>query len=86
MLSFVQLGITGLLSYNLLQNLKNRKILRERTDFSDGILKGLTLAIPVRNEFDNLRILIPQIVDSRLRPEKVIFLDDQSTDHTSDLV
>ncbi len=86
MLSLIQLGVTAGLTYNLVQNLKKRVILRDDAVLLDGVLKGLTLAIPVRNEFENLKILLPQIVDSRVLPEKLILLNDGSTDNTEKLI
>jgi glycosyltransferase involved in cell wall biosynthesis len=86
MVSLVQLGVTSLLTYNLVKNLQKRIVLRDASDIPEGVLSGLTMAIPVRNESENLKELIPQIVDSRQRPEALIFLNDQSDDDTESVI
>ena len=60
MLGWIHLGLTSTLTYNLYRNLKKRMILRDSSDLKGGVLEGLTLAIPVRNEAHNLKELIPQ--------------------------
>jgi glycosyltransferase involved in cell wall biosynthesis len=86
MISLLQLGVTSLLTYNLYKNLRKRVVLKDRSDLPSGVIDELTLVIPVRNELNNLKVLIPQLVDSRLRPQRLIFLDDQSTDGTSEWI
>jgi cellulose synthase/poly-beta-1,6-N-acetylglucosamine synthase-like glycosyltransferase len=51
-----------------------------------GVWQGLTLAIPARNEEKNLRVLLEQIAAQKYRPERVLVLDDASTDQTPEIL
>jgi hypothetical protein len=86
MLGLWHLGVTSLLTFNLYKNLQKRLVLRENSELPEGHLSDLTLAIPVRNEVQNISVLIPQIVDSRQKPKNLIFLNDQSTDATLEVI
>jgi glycosyltransferase involved in cell wall biosynthesis len=77
--------LTLCLTFNLLKNLKKNNTL-SRGQYVEEFAKNVTLAIPCRNEYENLKDLLPRIVDQRSRPFEVQILDDGSSDGTSVLV
>jgi hypothetical protein len=82
---FAAAGLSSLLVYNLEKNLRQRLRIA-RTSNREGVWQGLTLAIPARNEEKNLRILLEQIVAQKYRPERVLVLNDGSTDSTPQIL
>jgi glycosyltransferase involved in cell wall biosynthesis len=75
----------GLASWNLLKNLQKRLILTPPAG-GEPELVDLTLALPVRDEEANLRELLPQLLALEPRPREILFLDDGSSDGTSELL
>lgn len=72
---------------NLLTNLKTRKHLKSHEDkIAPGILKDFTLAVPVRNEEENLKQFLPLLKAQYSSPARTLFLDDQSTDSSFELL
>ncbi|NCN27344.1 glycosyltransferase [bacterium] len=87
MLGLAQLFTSGLFAWNLDANLRRRRRLWLRFDESDSfIIPQWTMAIPVRNEEKNIARLEEELSEQRYLPEKIIFLNDQSQDKTSDAI
>jgi len=75
--------LNSVLVKNLINNLKNRSHLKTHEDEeAPEILKDLTLAMPLRNEEENLKEFLPLLENQQSLPEKIIFLNDQSSDYT----
>jgi glycosyltransferase involved in cell wall biosynthesis len=72
----------------MLSNLKSRSRLSLDDDSLEleGVGEQWTLAIPVRNEEQNLRELLPILVDQRYRPKELLVLNDQSEDRSSEVI
>jgi glycosyltransferase involved in cell wall biosynthesis len=87
-LSFVFLVVMCALSLNGFMNLLVRcRLEKTSTLISRSSHIGLvTLCIPVRNEEENLKQLIPLLESLDPRPAEILILDDQSTDQTSQLL
>jgi glycosyltransferase involved in cell wall biosynthesis len=89
---WIAAGASALLSYNMVKNLKGRLRLASMSDLDqqgaqfDSVIEDLTLAIPVRNEAHNLKTLLPLLAKQRVRPKETVFLNDGSTDETSQLL
>jgi glycosyltransferase involved in cell wall biosynthesis len=74
---------------NLLDNLKERKIVSQEsleTEELKAIASQVTLAIPARNEIQNLSELLPQLLKQNIQVSRIIVLDDESDDGTGELV
>jgi len=75
------LALNSLLVKNLLENLKNRKHLKSHEDKkAPDYLSDFTLAVPVRNEVENLKRFLPLLASQYSAPAKTLFYDDQSDD------
>jgi glycosyltransferase involved in cell wall biosynthesis len=87
MIATVSAAFQTLLTLNLLSNLKNRSLLTHAHGLDlEGVGQQWTLALPVRDEAENLKELLPQIVDQRYRPKSLVFLNDQSSDGTTQII
>jgi glycosyltransferase involved in cell wall biosynthesis len=47
-------------------------------------IPGISVVVCAKNEVDNLRILIPKLIDQRYESYELILVDDRSTDETYD--
>lgn len=75
------LALNSLLVKNLLENLKNRKHLKSHEDKkAPELLSDFTLAIPIRNEEENLKSFLPLLTSQYSAPAQTLFYDDQSND------
>ena len=80
---------TFLVSCGLARNLSRQLRLRRRLlppDRPSEIIAQVTLALPVRNEEDNLRKLLPELSNQTSLPISILFLDDGSSDGTRPLL
>lgn len=81
------LALNSVLVKNLLENLKNRRHLKSHEDKqAPQILSDFTLAVPLRNEAENLKSFLPLLASQFSAPAQTLFYNDQSTDSTLELL
>ncbi|MEZ4814003.1 MAG: glycosyltransferase family 2 protein [Bdellovibrionota bacterium] len=87
LLGAATLALNSVLVKNLLSNLKNRRHLKSHEDkIAPSTLNDFTLAIPLRNEAANLKKLLPLLSAQYSTPARTLFLDDQSTDDSLEIL
>src|SRR4051794_15315742 len=77
--------LNSLLVKNLISNLKKRSHLKSYDEVEvPERLMGLTLAIPIKNEAENLKRFLPLLERQHSQPESIIFLVDESVDESAE--
>ncbi len=76
-------ALNAYLVKNMVSNLKNRVRLKSRQgEDVAAMLEDLTLALAVKDDSENLKALLPQLLAQKSKPAEILFFNDQSQDHT----
>lgn len=89
MIATLHAATQAFLTANLLDNLKERKLISSShlgVDSLRQLASEITLAIPARNEAQNLSELLPQLLGQEVQPREILVLDDDSEDGTAEVV
>jgi len=82
-IALVCLSLLGLLLSMAIFNLLTAARLQSEEYSTQEPRLRLSVLIPARNEEQNLKALLPALLNSRIQPYEIILLDDNSKDETS---
>lgn len=84
--AFAQFVVAAFLFWSMGQSLRKTKVLQNEAALSDRQLPSVTVAIPARNEDDQLEACLQTVLASDYPKLEVIVLDDCSHDRTPEIV
>lgn len=82
----LQLLASAVLLAATLRNLRKTKLTMDMTNMSDKELPSITIAVPARNEDEQLEACLQSILASDYPKFEVLVLDDCSQDRTSEII
>jgi hypothetical protein len=85
-LATAQLVAAVVIALSTRRQLQTTALPAELPEISDGKLPTVTIAVPVRNEGRQLEACLTAILASNYPKLEVLAFDDQSTDHTPDII
>lgn len=86
LLVLIQLGASIILLISLIMQLKISKLNPNNKFISDSELPTLTVAIPARNETEDLADCLKSLINSTYTKLEILVLDDCSHDNSSDVI
>lgn len=86
LLLFFQLAVSAILLFLILRNLHKTRFVSTEAHYSDRELPSVTVAIPARNETEDLQDCLRSLLANDYPKLEIIVLDDCSRDRTPEII
>jgi glycosyltransferase involved in cell wall biosynthesis len=85
-LAVLQLLVALAVAVSARRQLRSTRLPQDLPEISDGQLPTVTIAVPVRNEGEQLEACLTSLLASNYPKLEILAFDDQSTDRTPDII